>query len=243
MVRAWPVVGVGFAVLWLFVRGVAPTVTAVTGQFLFGLGVGLPVAFVVRRLYLDRIDLARLARAVPYAVRYVVAFGYEIACANLDVAYRVLRLEPAIEPEVILVPLRVRTPVAITLIANSITITPGTITLDYHAETNALFVHAIDGRDPDAIVAPIRSWEDYALEIFDEERSPTDEAPAIVIEGPLPPALKRAGVQTDEAADRGPVEADDSAARRDVERDDSGEPTDRGDVDLDEPTDRGETDE
>lgn len=213
VVRAWPVVAVAFAVLWLFVRGVDPTVTAVAGQFLFGLGVGLPVAFVVRRLYVDRIDLARLARAVPYAALYVVAFGYEIARANLDVAYRVLRLEPAIEPEVILIPLRVQTPIAITLIANSITITPGTITLDYDAETNALYVHAIDGRDPDAIVAPIRAWEDYALEIFDEERSPADEAPEIVIEGPLPPALKRAGVETDESADRSDVETDESADR------------------------------
>lgn len=183
-VLAWPLVGVVFAILWLFVRGVDLTLDVVVGQFLFGLAVGLPIAFVFRRLYAERVNVQQAGRAVPYAMLYIGAFGYELVRANLDVAYRVLAIDPPIEPEVILVPLRVRSAVGITLIANSITITPGTITLDHDAEENALYVHAIDGRDPEAIAAPIRTWEDYALEIFDEELSAADPAPEIVVDGP-----------------------------------------------------------
>jgi multicomponent Na+:H+ antiporter subunit E len=182
--RRWPVVGVLFGVLWLFVRGVELAVDAVLGQFLLGLGVGLPVAYVFRRLYDDTVDLGETARSVPYAVLFVIAFVREVVVANVDVAYRVLAPRLPIEPEVILIPLRVQTDLGVTTIANSITITPGTLTLDYDPEANALYVHVIDGRDPQGIVEPIREWEDYALEIFDEERSPEDPAPEIAVYPP-----------------------------------------------------------
>ena len=182
-VKTWPLAGVVFAVLWIFVRGIELTPSALVGQFLFGLAVGLPTAFVFRRLYIERVDVARGARALPAAALYLATFSWEIVRANLDVAYRVLSPGMPIEPEVILVPLRVETDLAITTIANSITITPGTVTLDHDEEVNALYVHAVDGRDPEAIVAPIRRWEDYALEMFDEPASPDDPAPGIVVSG------------------------------------------------------------
>ncbi|WP_306052520.1 Na+/H+ antiporter subunit E [Natronococcus wangiae] len=182
-VRTWPVAGVVFGVLWVFVRGVELAPSALVGQFLFGLVVGFPIAFVFRRLYVKRVDIARGARALPSAARYLATFSWEVVRANLDVAYRVLSPGMPIEPEVILVPLRVETDLAVTTIANSITITPGTITLDHDEETNALYVHAVDGRDPEAIAAPIRRWEDYALEMFDEEASPDDPPPEIVVTG------------------------------------------------------------
>ncbi len=181
-VRTWPVAGLAFAVLWVFVRGPDPTVDAVVGQLLFGAVVGLSVAFVFRRLYDERFDLERAVRSIRPAVLYVATFTREIVVANVDVAYRVLAPGMRIEPEVILIPLRVRTPFGITTIANSITITPGTVTLDYDEENNALFVHVIDGRDPGAVVEPIRTWESYALEIFDEELGPEDPAPPISID-------------------------------------------------------------
>ncbi|QSW99715.1 Na+/H+ antiporter subunit E [Haloterrigena alkaliphila] len=182
-VKTWPLAGVVFAVLWIFVRGTTLTPSALLGQLIFGLVVGLPTAFVFRRLYIERVDVARGARALPAAGLYFATFAWEIVRANLDVAYRVLSPGMPIEPEVILVPLRVETDLAVTTIANSITLTPGTVTLDYDEETNALYVHAVDGRDPEAIAAPIRTWEDYALEMFDEEASPGDPAPPIVVSG------------------------------------------------------------
>ena len=184
MIRRWLVAAVGFGVLWVFVRGVELTPTAVLGSFLLGLVVGTPVAYLFRRLYDQGFDLPRVVGAIPYAGLYLVVFLREMIVANFDVAYRVLAPGDRIEPEVILVPLRVETELGITTIANSITITPGTITLDHDPEANALYVHVIDGRDPPAIVEPIRLWEDYALQIFDERRSPGDPAPEIAVYPP-----------------------------------------------------------
>ena len=173
--RRWIGIGTGLAVVWLFVRGVTPE--TVVGEFLIGLAVGLPVAFAFRRFYLPELAVGARLRGLPYAGVYLANFLWELLTANLDVAYRVLAPSMPIEPDVIEVPLRVETDLAITTIANSITLTPGTLTIDYDADRNSLFVHAIDGRDHDAITDPIRTWEDYALRIFDEERDPGDPVP------------------------------------------------------------------
>jgi multicomponent Na+:H+ antiporter subunit E len=177
--KRWPVVGLGLAVLWLFVRGVELDPEVVLGEFVIGLLVGLPVAFVFRRFYLPEIALADRARGLPYAAVYLTAFVRELVTANVEVAYRVLAPSMPIEPAVIEIPLRVESDLAITTIANSITLTPGTLTMDYDETRNALNVHAIDGRDPAGVVEPIRAWEDYALRIFDEGRDPGDPVPTV----------------------------------------------------------------
>lgn len=183
-VRRWLVAGVLFGVIWVFVRGASLTLQSVLANFLVGIVVGLPVAFVFRRLYEEEIDIRRPFRTMPYVILYVVVFLKEIVVANVDVAYRVLAPHMPLEPQVILVPLRVETSLGITTIANSITITPGTVTLDHDPDENALYVHVIDGRDPASIVEPIRTWENYALRIFDERRSPADPPPEIRIHPP-----------------------------------------------------------
>jgi len=191
--RKWPVVGVLLAVLWLFVRGVALDPASILGEFLIGLAFGLPVAFAFRRFYTERTALGRNLRALPYAGVYVALFLKELLTANIDVAYRVLAPSMPLEPGVVVVPLRVETDAAITTIANSITLTPGTLTMDYDEETNVLYVHGITGRNREAVVEPIRAWEDYALVIFDEERKPGDPVPEV-------PGAPR----VDERADGGP---------------------------------------
>jgi len=175
--RTWPIAGAVLALLWLFLRGVPLDARVFAGEVVMGFAVGLPTAYLFRRLYAPRVAAGRALRAAPYAALYAAVFLWEVVTANVDVAYRVLAPSMPIRPSVIEVPLRVETDAAVTTIANSITLTPGTLTMDHDEETNTLYVHAIDGRDPEAILSPIRRWEDYALVIFDEERKPGDPVP------------------------------------------------------------------
>ncbi|MFB6304756.1 MAG: Na+/H+ antiporter subunit E [Haloferacaceae archaeon] len=163
----------------MLVRGVELTPVRLAEEGLIGLAVGIPVAYAARRFYVPMTGLDRRVRVLPFAALYVAAFVYELVTANVDVARRVLAPRMPIYPDVVEVPLRVRSDLAITTIANSITLTPGTLTMDYDSDANALYVHCIDGRDPDAVRAPIRRWEDYALVIFDEELKPGDPAPPV----------------------------------------------------------------
>lgn len=168
--------GIVLAVLWLFVRGVALNPRAIVTEFLLGLAVGFPVAFLLRRFYTPETRVSHLFRAAPWAFTYLVVFLKELITANVDVSYRVLWPSMPINPSVVEVPLRVESDLAVTTIANSITLTPGTLTMDHDAETNTLYVHAIAG-DRDAVLAPIRTWEDYAIRVFDEDADPSDPAP------------------------------------------------------------------
>jgi multicomponent Na+:H+ antiporter subunit E len=183
-VRRWPVTGAVFAVIWVFVSGPELAPVPLLRAAVAGLAVGLPVAYVFRRLYTPVVDPGRTVRAIPAGVRYALAFVEQIIVANFDVAYRVLAPEMPLEPQVILVPLRVETALGVTTIANSITITPGTVTLDHDPEENALYVHVIDGRDIEGVVAPIREWEDYALRMFDEPADPGEPAPEVRVHPP-----------------------------------------------------------
>jgi multicomponent Na+:H+ antiporter subunit E len=171
--RKWPVVGLALALLWLFVRGV--TTADVVGEAVIGLLVGMPLAYGLRRFYADELAVAGRLSAVTYAIRYVAVFLRELVTANVDVAYRVLHPSMPIDPDVVAVPLRVESDPAITTIANSITLTPGTLTMDHDESSNTLYVHALVG-DVDDVASPIRTWEDYAIRIFDEDVSPSDPA-------------------------------------------------------------------
>lgn len=183
MTRRWPLTGFVLAILWLFVRGVELKPVPILEEFLIGLIVGMGVAFSVRRFYAPSTPVARTVRIAPYALLYLGAFLKELVTANVDVARRVLSPSMPIDPAVVEVPLRVKSDAAITTIANSITLTPGTLTMDYDQETNTLYVHSIDGSDRDGIFEPIRTWEDYALVIFDEELKPGDPVPQMQTDG------------------------------------------------------------
>ena len=206
MTRTWPVAGLLFGILWVFIHGPPLAPEPLVGSLLIGLVVGFPTAFVFRRLYGETIDIPRSLRGIPYALLYVLTFIREAIIASLDVTYRVLMRSEPVEPEVILIPLRVRTDLGVTTIANSITMTPGSLTLNYDPEENALYIHVIDGSDPEDIIDPIRDWENYALVIFDEELSPSDPAPDFAVYPPdrTHSALKQAAPDIGEETEAEP---------------------------------------
>ncbi|PNX47524.1 MAG: cation:proton antiporter, partial [Thermoplasmata archaeon M11B2D] len=61
---------------------------------------------------------------------------------NLDVAYRVIT--GRINPGIVKIHPDLKTDLGITMLANSITLTPGTLTVDIDEETNDLYVHWIN---------------------------------------------------------------------------------------------------
>jgi multicomponent Na+:H+ antiporter subunit E len=239
--RSWPVAGGVFGVIWVFVHGPPLSPEPLAGSLLVGLAVGFPMAFVFRRLYGETVDLGRSVRGVPYMVLYTLAFIREAVVASIDVTYRVLAPSGPVEPEVILIPLRVQTDLGVTTIANSITMTPGSLTLDYDPEENALYVHVIDGSAPDDIVDPIRVWENYALVIFDEDLSPGDPAPDFAVYPPdqTHPVLEQAVPETETEAEsevEAEVEAEtdtDSEAGAEAETDTDSEAEVEAETDTD----------
>jgi multicomponent Na+:H+ antiporter subunit E len=108
--------------------------------------VGLVVAIVAALLLGDLLlpGLGRLFQLSRYfwLFFYVPVLAYYVVKANLDVAYRVLHPDLPIRPGIVEARTTLHTPMARTFLANSITLTPGTLTVDLVGER--LYVHWIN---------------------------------------------------------------------------------------------------
>jgi len=76
-------------------------------------------------------------------LRYLPWLLWQVARANIDVAYRVWHPKQKIAPQFIRVPLGTRTSLGTLIYANSITLTPGTITVSVDETKGEMLVHAL----------------------------------------------------------------------------------------------------
>lgn len=82
-------------------------------------------------------------RKVRTVVSFALFFLWEVVKANLRVAYDVLTPRMRITPAIIAIPLDARTDAEITFLANLITLTPGTLSLDVSEDRKILYIHAM----------------------------------------------------------------------------------------------------
>ena len=79
---------------------------------------------------------------------YVPVFFYYIMKANLDVVYRALHPKMPIKPGIVKIKTNLKTESGITALANSITLTPGTLTVDL-TDDGYLYIHWINVKSDD----------------------------------------------------------------------------------------------
>lgn len=108
-------------------------------------------------------------RAPSRIPAYLAMVLWDIAKANFTVARIVLFMpRRALRPAWIAVPLDLRHPEAITALAATITLTPGTVSCDLSEDGRALLVHAMHAPDPDAVLDEIKTrYEARLKEIFE----------------------------------------------------------------------------
>jgi multicomponent K+:H+ antiporter subunit E len=107
-----------------------------------------------------------VARALT-AARLGAIVLYDIGVANLQVAWRILGSQDSLKPGYVVVPVTVRDPLAISLLASIITMTPGTLSAELSDDRTHLRVHVLDLDDADDVVAQIQQrYEAPILELF-----------------------------------------------------------------------------
>jgi multicomponent Na+:H+ antiporter subunit E len=119
--------------------------------------------------------LKRPGRYVYFLFGYVPLFVWEVIKANFDVAYRVLNPVLPIRPGIVKVKTQLKSDLALTFLANSITLTPGTMTVDVDRERGFLYVHWINVKDPDVEAATrivAGRFEPLLRKIFEPEEEP-----------------------------------------------------------------------
>ncbi len=78
-----------------------------------------------------------------WALVYIPVFFYYVILANFDVVYRVLHPKMPIKPGIVKIKTKLKTEAGITALANSITLTPGTLTVDL-TDDGFLYIHWIN---------------------------------------------------------------------------------------------------
>ncbi|WP_417885094.1 Na+/H+ antiporter subunit E [Zunongwangia sp.] len=110
---------------------------------------------------------AKYFTIVPKLINFVFFFVYELIKANLQVAWEVGTPKLHMRPGIIKVPLTVQSDAGITLLANMITLTPGTLSLDVSDDKKVLYVHAMYIDDKEEFVAGIKNgFEKRILDIL-----------------------------------------------------------------------------
>ncbi len=114
-----------------------------------GVLVALVVALTVGHMFAGAPRKLLAWKRYAYFFLYLLVFIKEVVKANIDVIYRVLHPGLPINPAIVKVRTDIKSETGLTFLANSITLTPGTLTVDVDAENGILYVHWIYARSRD----------------------------------------------------------------------------------------------
>ncbi len=155
-----PLLTVTLTIVWCLLNNVLGL-----GTVVFGLILGILIPIATAAYWPDRPPVARPIKMVLYCLIVM----RDIVISNVTVAGLILfRPERRLQPEWIVIPLDLRTPEAITILAGTITLTPGTLSADLSADGSALLIHAFHAPDVDAVRDDIKSrYERRLKEIFE----------------------------------------------------------------------------
>lgn len=146
-------------VIWLLLSGsfsLTNTLFAIVMGYLL-LIIGTPRN--KKRSYVERI---------PAAFNLFFYFIIELVKANLVVAREMIDPRHTMDPGIVAVPLSLKSPFAITLFANLVTLTPGTLTMEISEDHKLIYIHAMYVGDPEAFRLSIKDgFERRVMEVFE----------------------------------------------------------------------------
>lgn len=149
-------------IIWLWY-----TESLATQELITGAVVSVLVALFTARFFIheDAFHLFK-PKYLGNAILYIFVFIKELVKANIDVAKRALNPKLPIKPGIVKVPTEMKSDYGLAMLANSITLTPGTITMDIAEENgkNFIYIHWIDVATTDskkageAIKGTLENW-------------------------------------------------------------------------------------
>ena len=135
------------------------------------LALGAGLSMILSLTFCSRCDVFSELKLTPeamfYTIIYLFVFLYELVKSNLDVARRILTPSLPINPGIVEVKTRLQSKMGRMILANSITLTPGTLTIDIMGDT--LYIHWIDVQTEDTQEATekiVRKFEKYLEKIY-----------------------------------------------------------------------------
>ena len=146
------------AIAWMLLSG---EVTA--ENFIEGLIIGYLILWISK----SALGVTSYFRKIPKAIGFFFYFVKELIVANLKVAFDIVTPKDYMQPGIVAVPLDAETDMEITLLANLITLTPGTLSLDVSKDKKVLYIHTLYFDDTEKFIAEIKNgMEKRLLEVM-----------------------------------------------------------------------------
>lgn len=141
---------------------------AITGNFTFSNFLfGFLLSFFILRMVTGSTHKAKYFRIAPKVIAFIFYFLYELVKANIEVAIEVMTPKFRMTPGIVKLPLDAETDLEISFLANLISLTPGTLSLDVSDDKKVLYVHSMYIRDRESFIAGIKNgFEKRLLEIL-----------------------------------------------------------------------------
>ena len=141
---------------------------ALTGDFTFSNFLfGFLLSFFVLRMVTSGEKRAKYFRIVPKVIAFLFYFLKELVKANLQVAYEVMTPRFTMTPGIVGFPLEARSNIEISILANLISLTPGTLSLDVSDDRKVLYVHSMYIKDRESFIRGIKNgFEKRLLQIL-----------------------------------------------------------------------------
>lgn len=147
--------------LWIFWLLLNNTLSV--GHMLLGLVLAIAIPLLTNQFW----DPQAKVKKPLLMARYIAILIFDIVVANLDVARRILGAPDKLRPAFFEFPLTIKGDFPITILASSITLTPGTVSAQLSADRSRLLVHGLHVEDVPAAVEQIRHrYEAPLQEIF-----------------------------------------------------------------------------
>lgn len=128
-------------------------------DFTLGYVIGVFALFFARKL----IGYEFYLRRVFAAVKLFLLFLKELFIANIDVIKIVLSPKLNISSSIVAVPTKLETRGEITLLAVLITLTPGTLSMDFSDDSQTIYIHALDAPNRDELIKGIQETFEKAI--------------------------------------------------------------------------------
>ena len=156
-----PLISAMLAAGWLLLSGVS------AAHVLLALAMAVALPLITRRFVGEPMGRARGWRRLWRAARFTLLVTWDIVVANVAVARLVLGPPGRLRPAFVSVPVALEQPLAVTLLASIVTMTPGTVSAELSGDRRRLLVHVLDADDPAALAEQIRArYERPLVEIF-----------------------------------------------------------------------------
>ncbi len=150
-------------IFWLLI-----TLSLSLGNIIVGIVAALVTSLLFGKYFVENVRKFIQPKRYMWLVIYIFIFLWECIKANFDVAYRVLHPAMPIKPGIVKVKLGIKSGIAKTMLANSITMTPGTIAVD--VIDDIMYVHWIyvSSDDPEVYTHKVSGrFEKYIKKIFE----------------------------------------------------------------------------